>query len=910
LFSSCAAHDPATGPVNSNTTTGAPGLGAIATRGDLGQAALGLYDMRIDPAAGTAAVEVLATRTAQQTDDVYQLSVGDFMRAPALEVLAVRQTATTVDVAYKVSHPFGAPADLSAPASATNRADLGIAGRVLFLADVPSPAGNTFFGDTVLNATLVTNADGYIEPRGLLGLSGFTANAFPFKVLVDEPVNLRTNTATGTPISNEDRVIGNYDPAEGWQADNIGPDRAGWTGFGVLHQGQSATNQVKFSRADLAAAPFNVRVAILAKYVDPRGGTTAAEKRANRLPSQPASITNFVYREPHGALDVERIQFVGATGTFVADAASPVTLRFKVVDWDARAAETSQADLALSTNPMAVAQGEAGPPTLAVSIPGVTGGPASEIALTQGPKDDDSVHAGDPARDTGRPRDALFYEETVTKPAGGGQSAGTFTGLVRAIDPEAFANAAAWKFALGPGLTPLGGGDVPEDAVYQTFTVNQAPAGGWVTHAGNGFGADFFRVLVKDGTILVGGYFEGTTDFGGGPRTPAQAGISDGVVVRYDAAGTYLWDYAFGGSGEEYIGDLAVDANGNIYLVGVTSSPSITFGGPTHTVVDYDGFIVRLGADGRYQTDFQVGGNSYEDVETLDIGADGNLVLSGFFDDGPLTALGGPPLSIANDGAYLAKMTPTFGHVWSKAIDGPLFDVIQRVALDSGNNVYAGISFQSTVDFGGGVRDFNYGTAIVKYTPAGAWVWDRTYYEGGHDAIQGLDVRGGTVAVSGYITQGSTIDFGGGPVVGSFGGVDVYLAAFEAANGAYKWAVPMGGNSADDISGLAIDSAGNIITAGTFRGVASFGGPNRTATGVDDLYAVKRGPNGAYVWDSVVEGTNVLLPESVATDGTDVFVGGVFRETVDFNPGAGLASRTASGEDGFLLKLRGSNGIW
>ncbi|HYE78006.1 MAG TPA: hypothetical protein VEI97_08475, partial [bacterium] len=381
----------------------------------------------------------------------------------------------TLDLTYAVSHPFAAPTDLNAPPTATNRADLSISGRVLFLTDVPSATGNAFFtgnGDVVANTEWVVNADAYYQPAGLLNLAGFTANTFPYKVLVDEAQDPRIGTATGAPISNGSNPRGNYSPTDGWQHHNIGPNNDGWTGFGVLHQGQTAFNDLRLALAPLTANPFQLQVAILAKYVDPRGGATAIEKRANRLPSNPPDITRFVYREPHGALDVERITFLGESGGFEPNIASGSTLRFHVVDWDARTPETTLPDLAQDPDPTHVATGESGFPALAVSIPGVLGDTTAVYDFTSPPADDDSAHGGDPGPDSGEPTDALFYEELVTKTIDSGQTAGTYTGMVRALDPEIAADTSSWKFPLRPDLTPAN--PAPDPIAYQAFQVLMA----------------------------------------------------------------------------------------------------------------------------------------------------------------------------------------------------------------------------------------------------------------------------------------------------------------------------------------------------------------------------------------------------------------------------------------------------
>ncbi|HYE80420.1 MAG TPA: hypothetical protein VEI97_20800, partial [bacterium] len=297
---------------NALPQTGTAGLGAVAVNGDLSQSALALFTIDVDPSTLSAAVRLKETRQATATDDVYHLSIGNFMNAGTVKVTNITGTATTLDISYAVTHPFGVPADLDAPATAANRLDLGISGRVLFMADVASAAGNTYFTDVVANTSLVRNADGLVRPRGMLDTTGFTANTFPFKSLVDETQDPRTGTASGSAVSNGGLVTGNYDGTTGWQRSNLGGNKDGWTGYGTLHQGQTASNMVSLDLATISAGgSFSMDVAILAKYQDPRGGSTPTQKKANRLPAATADINQFAYRRPHGSNDLESVRFEG-----------------------------------------------------------------------------------------------------------------------------------------------------------------------------------------------------------------------------------------------------------------------------------------------------------------------------------------------------------------------------------------------------------------------------------------------------------------------------------------------------------------------------------------------------------------------------------------------------------------------
>ncbi|MCG3153221.1 MAG: hypothetical protein GEEBNDBF_02532 [bacterium] len=416
----------------------------------------------------------MTVRSLAANDDVYDLSIANFTKRDTFTVRRIERTATTLDITYDITHPFAAPTNLAGPATAANRADLGIAGRVLFLLDVPTPAGNTYLSDVapvVANTGTIADADGYFQPAGLLPGLNLIADTFPYLTLVNEA----GADGTRVGISNGGVPTGNYNAGiGGWQQANIGPANDAWTGYGVLHQGQSSRRILSLNLNALTG-PVSLESVILAKYNDPRQGINASQKRANRLPKNPPDPSQFAYRMPHGALDVEQVTFYGETGSgFLANTISSSTLNFGVVDWDARSAETSESDLALDPIVTSVAVGERGVPDLFVNIPAIQGGTSVQFDPGTDLQDDDSAFGGDPGLDLGEPGDALYYTRTLTNSQTSGQTAGTVTGMVWVRDVETASVSAGWRFALAPDLTPAT--NPPANAAFQAFTVTLAPA--------------------------------------------------------------------------------------------------------------------------------------------------------------------------------------------------------------------------------------------------------------------------------------------------------------------------------------------------------------------------------------------------------------------------------------------------
>ena len=489
----------------------------IMAPGALIQTAVGRYTIDVDLAAMSAETTFHEARVAQQSE-IYSLSIANFLRPDSFTVDSVSRDVDSFDITYTASHPFPAASDLGGVASAANREDLAVTGRVLFLVDQPD-ADTYFAGDDAVsvNTTLLTNADGYLQPGGLITDPGLSSNTFPYKLLVDEAAG---GTGNRVGVDNGGDVTGNYG-TDGWDTTDF---TNGISGYDIWAQGQSATNVIEIDRAAVeGGATFSLDAVIVVKYEDPRGGANSFEKRQNRLPG---NGRDFVFRMPHGALDVAAITDLGEGGGLQDGVASTTDLNFRVRDWDARATESVSTNLAGESDPTLVSAGESGIPTVEVDIPGITGLTGTVLTAT----DDDSGFGGDPEADSGIAGDELFYTGTVM---GTPPSSGVYTGLVRAIDVTDITPPADWalnRFNLQPDLIPLG--TTLEGTTYQSFTVSAGSVGG----------GDVCPTLTPpySGTDITA-YFSGRTDTAWTTLGGSSRGFLDVAAFRDPAYNGWIF---------------------------------------------------------------------------------------------------------------------------------------------------------------------------------------------------------------------------------------------------------------------------------------------------------------------------------------------------------------------------------
>jgi hypothetical protein len=88
-----------------------------------------------------------------------------------------------------------------------------------------------------------------------------------------------------------------------------------------------------------------------------------------------------------------------------------------------------------------------------------------------------------------------------------------------------------------------------------------------------------------------------------------------------------------------------------------------------------------------------------------------------------------------------------------------------------------------------------------------------------------------------------------------------------------------------------VDGSGDVLLTGQFLGTVSFGGPNLTSAGNEDIFLAKlSGVSGGHVWSKRLGSTAPDAGYGVAVDGGgNVAITGFFAGSVDFGGGTIVA---------------------
>jgi hypothetical protein len=403
------------------------------------------------------------------------------------------------------------------------------------------------------------------------------------------------------------------------------------------------------------------------------------------------------------------------------------------------------------------------------------------------------------------------------------------------------------------------------------------PSSGWaVSNGGSGTLSDFPVLSQPDaaGNLYVTGYFSGTATFGATTLNASSSNAS--YVAKLDPNGNFLWADQFGGLGTGGFLGIAVDGGGNVYLTGSFAGTQ-SFGSTTLTSTSASvtaGYICKVDGNGNFLwADRVASGTSGNQGLRVAVDGSGDAYFSWHAYPDPSHG----------DLAYLSKLDPSGRFLWTQQMLTSASGVYQigGLVLDAGGNAY--------VSGEGNAQPTNQGW-VVKYDPNGTALWTlgtpavetalATYQDPVTGAISvyagdwwgtirkldgalgsvlwadtarsqnqptftralAVDGSGNVYAVGGF-SLSTNFDPGSGTAeLTPAGGDDVYLLKLDPS-GNFVSVRRFGGTGDDVGSGLALDSSGNIYSAGHYQGTAAFDTGSQTvsltSSGSTSLFVAK-----------------------------------------------------------------------
>jgi hypothetical protein len=282
------------------------------------------------------------------------------------------------------------------------------------------------------------------------------------------------------------------------------------------------------------------------------------------------------------------------------------------------------------------------------------------------------------------------------------------------------------------------------------------------------------------------------------------------------------WVTSFGDNNFDYSTSITVDSLGNVYTAGSFNGTVDFFPGEgtysfTSKGTSNDIFIQKLDSLGNFSWAKRIGGNESEQVNSMKIDNESNIITTGFFSD---TVDFDPSVNtnnlISSSGIemFIQKMSPLGEFNWVKRIGNTTDKIFptecrgEAIAVDADDNIYLVGEFLGTIDFDPGTDTFD--------------------LEFNNDLS--------------------------GPYAN-----DIFILKIDAS-GNFLWAKQVGSKLSDYATSIDIDNSGNLYITGFFEGTVDFDPSeatfNLTSFGTTDAFILKLSSEGDFIWAGQIGGSN------------------------------------------------------
>jgi hypothetical protein len=354
------------------------------------------------------------------------------------------------------------------------------------------------------------------------------------------------------------------------------------------------------------------------------------------------------------------------------------------------------------------------------------------------------------------------------------------------------------------------------------------------------------------GNAYVTGYTS-SSDFP--TKNPLQAqtpGLEDAFVVKLNPGGSDLvFSTYLGGNGFTSGDDIALDEEGNVWVIGNTSAADFPTVNPLQPALagSADVFVARLNRNGSaliFSTYLGGGGSDYNG--SLKVDSEGDILMTGITNStnfptvnafqpahAPSIIIPCPPFPqicfrgpyIGSEDAFVSKLKGDGSAlVFSTYLGGSRGDDGQDLAIDGNGDIYI-IGVTGSIDFptanplqaaNGGFGSNNpntlYDAFVAKFNANGALVYS-TYF-GGNSPDFGRAIsldQAGNVYLLG---RTSSPNF---PTVAPLkstlsGGSDIFVAKLNRTGSAILYSTYLGGSSFEEAADMKVDAQGNAYITG------------------------------------------------------------------------------------------------
>lgn len=369
----------------------------------------------------------------------------------------------------------------------------------------------------------------------------------------------------------------------------------------------------------------------------------------------------------------------------------------------------------------------------------------------------------------------------------------------------------------------------------------QAPSVLWHYMAG-GSNEDYGEACIA--SPGGGGVIAGLTKSTDGDAAGSHGGLTDFFVVSLDGEGFMEWPGVYGGSSAEDAYGISRGFDGELVLVGATSSDDGDVMGPGRGSADM--WVPVLGVDGELLDQYRLGSSLLDVGLAAERDPAGRMLVLG----STTQADGDVTVNHGSGDFWLARLEPGGGILWQQAYGGSSSDnPWTMVPAGAGGHLLVGVTASVDGDVTGahvGSSEYVTDGWAVRVDSLGSLLWQRAL-GGSHDdgLMDAVPTADGGFALAGYTESND------GDVSGNHGLADAWAVKLDSAGG-LVWQHAYGGSGNDGFAGIVATADGGFIAAGYSTSVdGDISGP----IGGVDGWVVKLDGMGNLQWDLSLGGS-------------------------------------------------------